>query len=163
MAATNQFNTHEVNNQPFTLANYNAWLTDIALMEAVAREGAGWAKDHLIEFGARTGGDMMASGFLANENPPKLRAFDSYGRRLDEVEFHPAYHELMTAGVKYGMNNFAWRNENRESAHVARAAVMYLGSQPDVDELCCHSCLTPYAANCREMATQTIIATIRST
>lgn len=131
MAATNQFNTHEVNNQPFTLANYNAWLTDIALMEAVAREGAGWAKDHLIEFGARTGGDMMASGFLANENPPKLRAFDSYGRRLDEVEFHPAYHELMTAGVKYGMNNFAWRNENRESAHVARAAVMYLGSQPE--------------------------------
>jgi putative acyl-CoA dehydrogenase len=160
MAATNQFNTHEVNNQPFTLANYNAWLTDIALMEAVAREGAGWAKDHLSEFGARTGGDMMASGFLANENPPKLRAFDSYGRRLDEVEFHPAYHELMTAGVKYGMNNFAWRNENRESAHVARAAVMYLGSQPDVDELYCHSCLTPYAANCREMATQTIIATI---
>lgn len=131
MAATNQFNTHEVNNQPFTLANYNAWLTDIALMEAVAREGAGWAKDHLSEFGARTGGDMMASGFLANENPPKLRAFDSYGRRLDEVEFHPAYHELMTAGVKYGMNNFAWRNENRESAHVARAAVMYLGSQPE--------------------------------
>ena len=131
MAATNQFNTHEVNNQPFTLANYNAWLTDIALMEAVAREGAGWAKDHLIEFGARTGGDMMASGFLANENPPKLRAFDSYGRRLDEVEFHPAYHELMTAGVKYGMNNFAWRNENRESAHVARAAGMYLGSQPE--------------------------------
>ena len=131
MAATNQFNTHEVNNQPFTLANYNAWLTDIALMEAVAREGAGWAKDHLIEFGARTGGDMMASGFLANENPPKLRTFDSYGRRLDEVEFHPAYHELMTAGVRYGMNNFAWRNENRESAHVARAAVMYLGSQPE--------------------------------
>lgn len=131
MAATNQFNTHEVNNQPFTLANYNAWLTDIALMEAVAREGAGWAKDHLSEFGARTGGEMMASGFLANENPPKLRTFDSYGRRLDEVEFHPAYHELMTAGVKYGMNNFAWRNENRESAHVARAAVMYLGSQPE--------------------------------
>ena len=131
MAATNQFNTHEVNNQPFTLANYNAWLTDIALMEAVARERAGWAKDHLSEFGARTGGDMMASGFLANENPPKLRALDSYGRRLDEVEFHPAYHELMTAGVRYGMNNFAWRNENRESAHVARAAVMYLGSQPE--------------------------------
>lgn len=131
MAATNQFNTHEVNNQPFTLANYNAWLTDIALMEAVAREGAGWAKDHLSEFGARTGGEMMASGFLANESPPKLRTFDSYGRRLDEVEFHPAYHELMTAGVKYGMNNFAWRNENRESAHVARAAVMYLGSQPE--------------------------------
>lgn len=131
MSMTNQFNTHEVNNQPVALENYNAWETDVALMEAVAREGGGWATDHLHEFGARSGGDMMASGFLANENRPKLKAFDSYGRRLDEVAFHPAYHELMTAGMKYGMNNFAWRNEDREGAHVARAAVMYLGSQPE--------------------------------
>lgn len=131
MSMTNQFNTHEVNNQPVALENYNAWETDVALMEAVAREGGGWATDHLHEFGARSGGDMMTGGFLANENRPKLRAFDSYGRRLDEVAFHPAYHELMTAGMKYGMNNFAWRNEDREGAHVARAAVMYLGSQPE--------------------------------
>ena len=127
----NQFNTHEVCNQPVALENYNAWQTDIALMEAVAREGGSWAQDHLSAFGARTGGDLIDSGFAANENPPKLRSFDRYGHRIDEVEFHPAYHELMAAGMEYGMSSFAWRHENREGAHVARAAVMYLGSQAD--------------------------------
>lgn len=131
MSIVNQFKTHEVQNQPFALVNYNAWETDIALRESVIREGAAWAQNHLQEFGALTGGDLMASGFLANENKPKLRNFDSYGRRVDEVEFHPAYHDLMSAGMKYGMSNFAWRNEDRNSAHVARAAVMYLGSQPE--------------------------------
>ena len=127
----NQFNTHEVCNQPVALENYNAWQTDIALMEAVAREGGSWAQDHLSAFGARTGGDLIDSGFAANENPPTLRSFDRYGHRIDEVEFHPAYHELMAAGMEYGMSSFAWRHENREGAHVARAAVMYLGSQAD--------------------------------
>ncbi|WP_352309788.1 isovaleryl-CoA dehydrogenase [Psychrobacter sp. W2-37-MNA-CIBAN-0211] len=127
----NQFNTHEVCNQPVALENYNAWQTDIALMEAVAREGGSWAQDHLSAFGARTGGDLIDSGFAANENPPKLCSFDRYGHRIDEVEFHPAYHELMAAGMEYGMSSFAWRHENREGSHVARAAVMYLGSQAD--------------------------------
>ncbi|WP_228293210.1 isovaleryl-CoA dehydrogenase [Psychrobacter sp. K31L] len=127
----NQFNTHEVCNQPVALENYNAWQTDIALMEAVAREGGSWAQDHLSAFGVRTGGDLIDSGFAANENPPTLRSFDRYGHRIDEVEFHPAYHELMAAGMEYGMSSFAWRHENREGAHVARAAVMYLGSQAD--------------------------------
>ncbi|CAM3513867.1 acyl-CoA dehydrogenase [Psychrobacter glaciei] len=127
----NQFNTHEVCNQPVALENYNAWQTDIALMEAVAREGGSWAQDHLSAFGARTGGDLIDSGFAANENPPKLCSFDRYGHRIDEVEFHPAYHELMAAGMEYGMSSFAWRHESREGAHVARAAVMYLGSQAD--------------------------------
>ncbi|WP_298980791.1 isovaleryl-CoA dehydrogenase [uncultured Psychrobacter sp.] len=131
MSTTHQFSTHEVNNQPTALANYNAWETDDALKEAVIREGASWASDHLSEFGARTGGDMVDKGFAANENPPKFRPFDRYGHRIDDVEFHPAYHELMTAGVYYGMSNFAWRNESRQSAHVARAAVMYLGSQAE--------------------------------
>ena len=131
MSMINQFNTHEVQNQPFALSSYNAWETDIALKEAVSREGAAWAESHLQEFGALTGGKMMVSGYVANENKPKLRSFDSYGRRIDEVEFHPAYHDLMSAGMKYGMNNFAWRHESQDSAHVARAAVMYLGSQPE--------------------------------
>lgn len=131
MTIADQFITHEVHNQPFALASYNAWESDTALKEAVNREGGTWAESHLHDFGALTGGDLIDSGFLANENPPKLRSFDRYGRRIDEVEFHPAYHDLMRAGMQYGMSNFAWRNENRASAHVARAAVMYLGSQPE--------------------------------
>ncbi|GEO84707.1 MULTISPECIES: isovaleryl-CoA dehydrogenase [Alphaproteobacteria] len=131
MSLTSQFSTHEVQNQPEALKNYNVWATDTALREAVTREGAAWAGEHLGEYGARAGGDLIDLGFVANENKPKLRSFDRYGHRIDEVEFHPAYHALMTAAMEYGMNGFAWRNANREGAHVARAAVMYIGSQAE--------------------------------
>jgi putative acyl-CoA dehydrogenase len=131
MSITSQFVTHEVQNQPVALKNYNAWATDTALREAVEREGAGWAQDHLDDYGRLAGGELVDLGFTANENRPKLRPFDRYGNRIDEVEFHPAYHGLMKAAMQYGMNGFAWRNANRSGAHVGRAAVMYLGSQAD--------------------------------
>jgi len=136
MSLTSRFVTHEVENQPVPLRDYNVWETDTALREAVAREGADWAGEHLAEYGALAGGRLVDAGFQANENRPKLRAFDRYGRRIDEVEFHPAYHELMAEAMKHGMNGFAWRNANRAGAHVARAAVMYVGSQADAGVGC---------------------------
>ena len=136
MSPSSRFATHEVENQPTPLRDYNVWQTDIALREAVAREGAEWAGEHLGEYGALAGGRLIEAGFSANENRPKLRSFDRYGRRIDEVEFHPAYHELMGEAMRYGMNGFAWRNANRAGAHVARAAVMYIGSQADAGTGC---------------------------
>ena len=136
MSLTSQFKTHEVENQPTALRDYNVWQSDTALRDAVAREGADWAQDHLAEYGALAGGALVDTGFSANENKPKLKPFDRYGRRIDEVEFHPAYHDLMGAAMKYGMNGFAWRNANRAGAHVARAAVMYIGSQADAGVGC---------------------------
>lgn len=136
MPITNQFTTHIVQNQPVQLQTYNMWGTDIALREAIAKEGASWAEDHLIKFGELTGGDMVDLGFKANENKPKLRTFDRYGRRVDEVEFHPAYHSIMQASMKYGLNGFAWRNANRTGAHVARAALFYMGAQADAGTGC---------------------------
>lgn len=136
MSLTSQFKTHEVENQPVALRDYNVWESDTALRDAVAREGADWAQDHLTEYGALAGGALVDAGFSANENKPKLKPFDRYGRRIDEVEFHPAYHELMGAAMQYGMNGFAWRNANRAGAHVARAAVMYIGSQADAGVGC---------------------------
>lgn len=136
MSLTSRFVTHEVENQPVPLRDYNVWTSDTALREAVEREGAGWAGDHLEEYGELAGGRLVDVGFTANENKPKLRSFDRYGRRIDEVEFHPAYHELMTEAMRYGMNGFAWRNANRAGAHVARAAVMYIGSQADAGVGC---------------------------
>ncbi|PZU89960.1 MAG: isovaleryl-CoA dehydrogenase [Shinella sp.] len=136
MSLTSQFQTHEVQNQPEVLKEYNVWETDAALREAVEHNGGGWAHEHLSEYGSLAGGELVRTGYEANENRPRLRSFDRYGRRIDEVEFHPAYHRLMAEAMKYGMNGFAWRNANRDGAHVARAAVMYIGSQADAGVGC---------------------------
>src|SRR6187402_1164832 len=88
--------THTVTNQPPDFAPRDLWQTDPALREAVRREGGDWAEDLLAALGADAGSDhVMELGDLANRNPPTLRAFDRHGHRLDEVEFHPAYHALM--------------------------------------------------------------------
>lgn len=97
------------------------------LQESVRREGSGWSQARCWRiFGPVAGGELMRLGFLANENLPKLRAFDAIGQRIDEVEFHPAYHRLMQLGVEHGVPNFSWRNEQTPGAHVARAALAYL-------------------------------------
>jgi len=131
-----RFATHSVENQPPALPPYDAWATDAPLREAVAREGGDWAADELAAYGRLAGGEMVELGRLANENPPKLRAFDRVGHRLDEVEFHPAYHRLMALGVEAGVTGFAWRHADRPGAHVARAALMFLHNQPDAGTSC---------------------------
>lgn len=130
------FITHEVTNQPQALGHYNLWLSDTALRGAVQREGGAWADASLSAFGAVAGGEMMDLGFAANENPPKLRSFDRYGNRIDEVEFHPAYHRLMQLAMQHGVHAFAWRNQDRAGAHVARAALSYLGGQAEAGVGC---------------------------
>jgi hypothetical protein len=90
------------------LSDYNAWLGDLALMDGVEREGGMWAAATLTEYGAEVGGDLMDLGRQADEHPPRLRAFDRYGNRLDEVEFHPAYHEIMRRAMEHGVHNLSW-------------------------------------------------------
>lgn len=131
MSIADRYLTHAVENQAPPLQGYNSYLTDIALREAVAREGGGWADAHLAEFGAVTGGEMVVLGFAANENKPKLKTYDRYGHRIDEVEFHPAYHRVMQLGMQYGVHAFAWRNADKPGAHVARAALSYLHNQAE--------------------------------
>ncbi len=132
----NRFTTHEVSNQPPPLVPYDAWTTDTPLREAVTREGGAWAEKQLQDLGAAVGGEMMAAGFLANENKPVFKPFDRFGNRIDEVEFHPAYHRLMELGVQHGVANFSWRHRDQSGAHVARAALMYLYSQADQGTSC---------------------------
>ena len=89
------FATHEVLNQSPPFEDVNLFTTDRALTEAVNREGGGAAVKRLTAFGAVCGSAAaFERGRLANDNPPRLKPFDSKGRRLDVVEFHPAYHEL---------------------------------------------------------------------
>jgi putative acyl-CoA dehydrogenase len=110
-------------NQPPPIPDHNAFETHAALREALHREGAGWAESRLIELGALAGTQQARElGRLANENPPILRTFDRYGHRIDEVEFHPAWHELLAHATAHGLHALPWR-EPQPGAHTARAAM----------------------------------------
>jgi putative acyl-CoA dehydrogenase len=114
----------DVFNQPPPLEGFNAFDTNRPLAEAVEREGAGWAVPRLRQLGDEAGDRRTIElGRLANEHPPVLRTHDRFGNRIDEVEFHPAWHELMRSAVGHGMAALPWR-EPGPGAHVARAAIM---------------------------------------
>ena len=107
-------------NQPPPLAGYGLYGADAALVEGVRREGGGHWEAQLTAFGTTLGGDPLEWGRLANEHPPVLRTHDRYGNRIDEVEFHPAWHSLLRLGVEAGLHALPWR-EPVPGAHVARA------------------------------------------
>jgi putative acyl-CoA dehydrogenase len=130
------FVTHTVTNQPAPLAPYDAFATDLPLRQAMDREGAAWATPEVAAFGRIAGDEMMALGILANENKPRFRPIDRYGHRIEEVEFHPAYHRLMALGTQHGVSNFNWRHADRSGANVARAALFYLHYQADQGTCC---------------------------
>jgi putative acyl-CoA dehydrogenase len=116
-------------NQPPPLVDYNLFDADLPLRESLEREGASWAHDMVHELGRLAGTqEAIDWGFQANANPPRLRTHDRFGERIDEVEFHPAWHELMKVAVGHGLHALPWR-EPRPGAHAARAAAFYVWSQ----------------------------------
>jgi len=128
--------THEVLNQPPPLQDYDVFGADAALVEATEREGAGWAVEDLSVLGRLAGSpEAIAWGFDANRNPPELRTHDRYGNRVDEVVYHPAYHELMQVAVGHGLAGAPWAVD-RPGAHVARAAGFITWQQVDPGHFC---------------------------
>ena len=120
---------HEVTNQPPPLVNYNLFESDPPLRESLEREGAWWAHHMVHELGQLAGTEeAIAWGFQANSNPPQLHTHDRFGNRIDEVEFHPAWHRLMEVAIGHGLHALPWR-EPRPGAHAARAAAFYVWSQ----------------------------------
>ncbi|MEV6956638.1 isovaleryl-CoA dehydrogenase [Streptomyces sp. NPDC051183] len=127
--------THEVTNQVPPHHGHDV-AADPSLTEALGREGAGWAASELHELGVLAGSEQAAEwGRLANENPPVLRTHDRWGHRVDEVEFHPSWHELMSIAVSHGLHAAPWQ-EPRPGAHVARAAKFYVWGQAEAGHSC---------------------------
>src|SRR5690606_17156374 len=120
--------THEVFNQASPLEDYDV-AADDALTAGLEREGAGWAAEELHELGRLAGTARARSwGEQANANEPELRTHDRYGNRIDEVDFHPAWHVLMDTAVGHGLHAAPWADQ-RPGAHVARAAKFFVWSQ----------------------------------
>ncbi len=116
-------------NQPPPLVDYNVFESDAPLGESLEREGGSWAHDLLHELGELAGTQRAIDwGFQANAHPPQLRTHNRFGDRIDEVEFHPAWHELMKVAIGHGLHALPWR-EPRPGAHAARAAAFHVWSQ----------------------------------
>jgi putative acyl-CoA dehydrogenase len=128
--------THEVVNVARELADYNPYLEDVALQEAVRREGAAAAHESLAEFGRMIGtAEYIELGAVANRFPPELDTHDRFGNRVDLVRFHPAYHALMKTAIEHGLHSSPW-TEPGPGAHVARAARCYLHTQVEAGHGC---------------------------
>ena len=126
----------EVLNQPPPLQDYNLLAGDAPLVEALRREGGGWVEEQALEYGALLGrSETLRLGEMANRHVPELRTHDRFGQRIDEVEFHPAWHELMRLGIEQGCHCLPW-TVTRPGAHVARATLSMLRHQVDEGSSC---------------------------
>ena len=115
--------THVVTNQVPPLRDYNP-ATSPVLMEALIREGGQWGVDEVVELGAIAGSDTAQRwGDLADRNRPVLHTHERYGHRIDEIEYDPAYHQLMRTAIAHGLHAAPWADD-RPGAHVVRAAKM---------------------------------------
>jgi putative acyl-CoA dehydrogenase len=123
-------------NQPPPYEDRNLFAADAALQEAVGQEGAAWARERLIAWGARLGRrDSFELAARANRYPPELRTHDRFGNRLDEVAFDPAWHALMTLAMGEAEHCAPWL-EPRPGAQVARAAAYLLHAQVENGTQC---------------------------
>jgi putative acyl-CoA dehydrogenase len=128
--------THDVRNQPPPLVGVNLYDADPALAEALRREGAGWAEPRMRALGGLAGGEPAQTwARQADGNPPVLRTHDRYGHRIDEVEFHPAWHALLGVAIEHGLHALPWC-EPRAGVHAARAAGFYLWQQVEAGHGC---------------------------
>ena len=129
------FDTHEVSNQPPPFAPRDLWADDIALREAVEREGGSVFAPRLAIYGALAGGELLRLADEAHRDRPRLRTHDGFGHRIDRVEFNAAYHEVMGIAIAHGVAGLSW-HEPQAGAHVARAALSYLHYQAEPGSSC---------------------------
>ncbi len=127
--------THEVTNQPPPFEDVDLFTSDRALTDAVDRAGGAKHAARLSALGQRVGSaEVIGWGVAANAHPPTLESFDRYGHRIEEVEFHPAYHQLMALGLDNGVAAVAWNGT--QAGHVLHAAISFILGQVDAGVTC---------------------------
>jgi putative acyl-CoA dehydrogenase len=130
------YKTHKVFNQAPPLEGVDVFESNTPLVEATEREGAGWVRERASALGRVIGGEPQQQwGRLANENKPILRTHDRFGNRIDEVEFHPAWHKLMALGVEHELHSLPWTS-SEPFAHTARAALYMTAMQAEAGFAC---------------------------
>ena len=127
--------THEVANQPPPFGARDLWRDDIALREALVREGGGAFEGTVAAYGALAGSELLALSHEAHRDRPRLRTHDAAGRRIDTVEFHPNYHQIMQVAIGQGVAGLSWARPV-PGAQVARAALSYLHYQAEPGSSC---------------------------
>ncbi len=128
--------THEVLNQPPPIGDLDLFTSDPVLAGGIRQFDAGWAEDRLSEFGRLSGAtETHRLAEDANRFEPELKTHDRYGHRIDRVDFHPAWHELMHRAVTHGVHSLGW-SEDRDGSQVARTSLMYLDSQVEQGHGC---------------------------
>lgn len=136
--------THSLTNQSSPLIDYNMYSSDSVLTDLMNRYGASWATDQLSAFGQFAGSARAIElAVQANTNEPVLHTHSRFGERIDAVEFHPAYHELMKTSIAHGIHSLPWSSDN-DGRHVMRAALLYMSFQNEAGH-CCPISMT-YAA-----------------
>ena len=129
--------THEVLNQPPLLDQYDLAAAEPTLIDALERDDAGWAVDEVTEFGRRVASpEVYEWGFLANRQSPELRTHDRVGNRVDQVEFHPAWHRLLDLSVGHGLHSLPWEPSQPKAGHLVRTALTFLASQIEAGHFC---------------------------
>ncbi|WP_018983606.1 acyl-CoA dehydrogenase family protein [Salinimonas chungwhensis] len=129
------YDTHSVFNQPAPLANYNVYSADTILQYWVNRFDAPSDQSLLQDFGHNIGHHLQEAGFLANRHSPEFEPHNRFGHRVDEVIYHPAYHQLMEHAIRQGHCSLPWVSE-QSGAHVVRGAMAYLHTHADPGSGC---------------------------
>ena len=128
--------THEVTNMPPHIGDQDLWRGDKALIHWTKAMGGTQHESHFSEVGQKTGcAETFFKAEQANNHAPELRAYDQYGMRINSIEFHPAYHDLMDLAISHKLHNFAWHNEGN-APHLGQSVLTYMFSQPEGGVMC---------------------------
>ena len=134
-AATAAVTTHEVFNQATPLADVNLFSANKPLQDALAHHHPGYDREHFHALGAEAGSSALQQhARLANVHTPQLHTHDRFGRRVDQVEFHPSYHALLGSALRHGLHGTPWAG--KAGSHVERAAAFMLVTEAEPSVLC---------------------------